>query len=229
MKSLFAAGLVSLAFGSSVSAATITQDAYLDLTGFVGQYAPSLSTTIDGIGVTITGQTYADVTLGNDATITQTAPFIGVGINNNGLGVCPPNKPGNNCQGGAASGDQIGGGSSSSTTDNQMLAFDFTQSVTIIGVTWHNNDTNDFVDFFVGDDWTLTAQQFAIAPPNRTDAVNFGPLMTFGIGLQDHSDQLRVAGLRVQYDVVAPVPVPAAGLMLLTALGGAAALRRRKT
>ena len=40
---------------------------------------------------------------------------------------------------------------------------------------------------------------------------------------------IRVDDLGLTYDdPMAPVPVPAAGLMLLTALGGAAALRRRK-
>lgn len=40
-------------------------------------------------------------------------------------------------------------------------------------------------------------------------------------------DSMKGAGF--DFEVVAPVPVPAAGLLLLGALGGLAALRRRKT
>lgn len=49
----------------------------------------------------------------------------------------------------------------------------------------------------------------------------------FGIGADDKKDQFKIHSITVTH--MAPVPLPAAGVMLLAGLGGLAAMRRRQT
>lgn len=48
-----------------------------------------------------------------------------------------------------------------------------------------------------------------------------------GIGSDHHSDQFKIKKIKVSYDDVAPVPLPASGLLLLGAMGGFGLMRRR--
>lgn len=49
-----------------------------------------------------------------------------------------------------------------------------------------------------------------------------------GIGSDHESDQFKIKKIKVSYDDVAPVPLPASGLLLMGALGGIGLMRRRK-
>jgi hypothetical protein len=102
--------------------------------------------------------------------------------------------------------------------------------VKILSITWNNNDTNDLIDVFVGPNFTLTNRFNAIDPPDRTDLLGIGPLSIFAVGLQDKSDELRVAGIKFSYEVDNPpvIPLPAAGWLLIAGVGGLAALKRKK-
>ena len=225
LKSTLAAVVIA---ASAVAANAASVDYTFDFTGLSGQTASQLSfTSPSGLNLTVDGLTYQDVAVGSNAVITgsaTTTPKVYVGINNNGLGVCEPNKPLKNCK----SGDQLDGGGGS--TDNEMLRFSFSgpgSPLKITSVTWWNNDTNDLIDLFIGSDLTLVRQFNAISPPDHIQSLGDGPLSVFALGVRGDSDQVRVAGLTVTYEV-APVPLPASALLLLGGVGGFAALRRRK-
>jgi hypothetical protein len=51
----------------------------------------------------------------------------------------------------------------------------------------------------------------------------FNGVSIFAIGVPTNSDQIRVSGL-----TVAPIPLPAAGWLLLAGVGGLVAMRRKK-
>ena len=86
--------------------------------------------------------------------------------------------------------------------------------------------------------WIAVSDSFVLASTIVTPpVVSLGTNFAFcGILCEDDSKQWlefswddSVKGAGFDFEVAAPVPVPAAGLLLLAALGGLAALRRRKT
>jgi hypothetical protein len=50
----------------------------------------------------------------------------------------------------------------------------------------------------------------------------------FGVGAFDHDDSWKLDTVKVKYEEMAPVPLPAAGWLLIAGLGGLAALRRKR-
>ena len=84
----------------------------------------------------------------------------------------------------------------------------------------------DMFDLFLGTEYTLTDLV------NKT--VTFADLpsvLSFAIGASGKHDAFKITGLtavHIEDDVPAPVPLPAGGLLLLTAMGGIAALKRRR-
>ncbi len=96
------------------------------------------------------------------------------------------------------------------------------------------------IDFTTpGDIWTVGGFTFTATSFPVID--NVGPTVGFeavgivsGNGFDDttgmiaFTTQPQVGSVRVSFSSTTVVPVPAAGLMLITALGGVAALRRRK-
>ncbi|MFN3846459.1 MAG: VPLPA-CTERM sorting domain-containing protein [Paracoccaceae bacterium] len=235
--SLLAATLVVSGM-TAAQAATVSVD--FNFEGLSGNTAAALNfTDVDtGLMLAVTPHNFADIsTIGANATITANYPEVAIGINNNGIGVCEPNTgAAANCKGS----DELDGGGSvdkgvRSTTDNELLLFAFDRIVSSITVIWSNNDTNDRISLFEGAALTLTNIFNAIAPSDSSQALAItGPLDVFGLGVQGDSDQVRIAGLRVSFErdvpppPLPPVPLPAAGWMMLAGLGGLAAMRRRK-
>ncbi len=178
-----------------------------------------LNYSMGGVNLGVTGHLYtAPDTINAQAKVYQQS--------SNGLGVCGtilfPSTSG------CTSDKQLDGGGGAN--DNELLKFTFSQLVSIVSVEFNQNDTNDGLDFFVGEPLDYISSANAPNPPNHV--LNFASLFqnlsVFGIGLQGNSDEVRIAKLTVSYDP-SPVPVPAAGLLLLGALGGLAALRRRRS
>lgn len=109
--------------------------------------------------------------------------------------------------------------------DALTATFDF--GATIVAIILSNGSSQTLLE--ASDAIFGTAAAYDDSIGRRTESgdsftlVN-GTTLSFDLGTNaNHVDNIRVL---TQADV-APVPVPAAGLMLLTALGGAAALRRR--
>ncbi|MBL3559530.1 VPLPA-CTERM sorting domain-containing protein [Rhodovulum sulfidophilum] len=102
---------------------------------------------------------------------------------------------------------------------NDLLTLSFSQTVDFSKVDFSFWDDSDSFDLFV--DGQL------VAPEERSGETPFwlsglrGTSISFGA--DSWNDSYKLASI-----TVAPVPVPAAGLMLLGGLGGLAALRRKK-
>ena len=86
------------------------------------------------------------------------------------------------------------------------------------------NSIKDMFDLFLGTEHALTDVV------NKT--VSFADLpsvLSFGIGASGKHDAFKITGLTAEHIAPpSPVPLPAGGLLLLTAMGGIAALKRRR-
>lgn len=217
-----AVGLV--AFSAAAGAVTVTAE--FDFTG--NGYAWSPSYTVGDLTVDVEGYNYTaqDFSFeeGNSVTLLNR---IGVSINTNGLGACSAatEPTDTNC----GTRPQLDG-----QNDPELLQFSFSQDVTITGILFANNDQNDLVDVFIGDNLEYVVASNTPLPPDRLSLAGFGPISNLGVGNQTFSDQYRIASISVSYEMIPPppppnpVPLPAAGWMLLAGLGGMTALRRRR-
>lgn len=177
---------------------------------------PSLNYSVDGVGLTVTGFLYsAPQTVNSGVVVNQST---------NGLGVCGSQPV--TSTGGCGQRPLLDGGSAANN-DNELLKFTFSSNVSLQSISFFNNDTNDVFDFFLGDPLAL---QFSFLTPTQGQRdylfgtpYPFGSV--FGVGVRGDSDQVRIAGLTVLYDV-AVVPLPAGFLLLLTALATFAGMRR---
>ncbi|WP_143710392.1 VPLPA-CTERM sorting domain-containing protein [Tabrizicola sp. TH137] len=179
--------------------------------------ADSLLFSQGGVDLTVTGHLYTAPETINSA--------VQVDRGQNGLGVCGSLPVG---QEGRCRSPLLDGGAGAN--DNEVLKFSFSSAVSLLSISFFNNDTNDVFDFFIGAPLDfqfdfLTPSQgqrvYSFASPNPVGSL-------FGIGIRGNTDQVRIAGLSVQYDT-AVVPLPPAGFLLLGAVVAMAALRRRKT
>lgn len=213
-----------VAFSAAAGAVTLTAD--FDFSG--SGYAWSPSYTIGDLTVDVTGYNYTaqdfDFEEGNSVTLLNQ---IGVSLNTNGLGGCSAaTEPSDtNC----GTRPQLDG-----QVNPELLQFSFSQAVTITGILFANNDQNDLVDIFIGDNLEYVVDSNTPLPPDRLSLAGFGPILNLGVGNQTFSDQYRIASISVSYEMIPPppppnpVPLPAAGWMLLAGLGGLTAMRRRR-
>lgn len=118
--------------------------------------------------------------------------------------------------------------------DNNAIAFAFGEEVTLLGATFSYADVNDHVEVFLLDGTRGPNLRRGLGFEGRGSdwfnvaAVDFsGDMLTsdlFALGATDRHDEWKLSAITVD---VAAVPVPAAGVLLLAALGGLAATRRR--
>ena len=210
---LLVSGPLTIAAGSATSA-PVTLD--YDFTGG-NATANSFLFSEGGVDLTVTGHLFTAPETINAA--------VKVDRGQNGLGVCGSllvdgrGPCGNNADLDGGSGDN----------DNEVLKFSFASAVSLLSISFFNNDPNDVFDFFIGAPLDfqfefLTPSQgqrvYSFASPNPVASI-------FGIGIRGNTDQVRITGLTVQYDT-AVVPLPPAGLLLLGAVAVMAALRRRR-
>lgn len=212
--------------GSATAAVTFSFDEGAN--GAVGKYNQNagnmFSATVDGLTMQVFTGLYeteggfstdidcADGSCGADRRILRKA--------DNGLGV----------QGKA---DPIG--DIDGESGNDLMSFVFDVPVILKSVVFRKVDADDRVDLVV--DGVLTQDEVDIH--GFTPFTDFGDVLgsIFGFGADDDTDAFRIASLVVEKtggttgdDVgLAPAPLPAAGILLLGALGGLGyAARRRK-
>jgi len=109
----------------------------------------------------------------------------------------------------------------------------FSEMVRLVSVSFTGFDDNDDFVFRMFDplgsylpDLDANGDDNGNATPSYMFADDWTGSM-FGIGARQNDDGFRISGLSFEH--VAPIPLPAGGVLLLTALGGLGiAARRRK-
>ncbi|TGD45204.1 VPLPA-CTERM sorting domain-containing protein [Pseudotabrizicola sediminis] len=82
----------------------------------------------------------------------------------------------------------------------------------------------DMFDLFLGTDRALTGQV-----GSKVLFTDLPSVLSFGIGASGKHDAFKITGMTAEHiETPAAVPLPAGGLLLLTAMGGIAALKRRR-
>ncbi len=129
---------------------------------------------------------------------------------------------------------------------DEILLFDFGRKVTIEWIWFSHFDRFD--DFELGAYSGTSLQSYQSDLPifkaecigacnNRHNDIGYANLAPaqrlmgriLGIGADHRSDQFKIKKIKVSYDDVAPVPLPASGLLLLAGLSGVGLMRRKKT
>ena len=166
---------------------------------------------------------------------------LNVGRNVGGIGVCSGTSNGSDCTGDSGSvdgyGTDIGRNGGNPTGEvgvsDEMVVFMFSEMVRLVSVSFTGFDDNDDFVFRMLDplgsylpDLDANGDDNGNATPSYMFADDWTGSM-FGIGARQNDDGFRISGLSFEH--VAPIPLPATGLMLLGALGGLGiAARRRK-
>ena len=173
--------------------------ATFDFSGPAGT-APSYSYNVDGIGLTVTAQSYLV-----QAPLAVTRASGGHGVN---AGRFDSNEL-----------DGFG--------VNEVLIFTFDQEVTLGDVAFSSVGLFDTFSFFAGANTPWDFSGAALA--SNFDLSGYTGTV-FGIGTINPLSSFRIASLEATAkDVTAPVPLPAAGFVLLGGVAALAGLRRRKS
>lgn len=111
-----------------------------------------------------------------------------------------------------------------------FILIDFGQAVTITSISFGLFGFNDDFRWMYdsNNDGSIGVGDFLSFLQDDNPFSNFGGVTSglFAIGAFDSDDEWKLRTVSIEY--TAPVPLPAGGLLLLTALGGVAALRRRR-
>lgn len=173
--------------------------ATFDFSGPTGS-GSSYSYNVDGIGLTITAQSYLV-----EAPLTVTRASGGHGVNS-----------------GRFDSNELDG-----FGINEVLIFTFDQEVTLGNVAFSNVGWLDTFSFFSGSNTPWDFSGAALA--SNFDLSGYTGTV-FGIGTINPLSSFRIASLEATAtDAPAPVPLPAAGFVLLGGVAALAAVRRRKS
>ncbi len=130
----------------------------------------------------------------------------------------------------------------------EMMIFQFSAAVTIESLIVSQNDQNDLTDFWFGSslsDLKYVYTDNLIGPPDRTEVIDnssgsFTDIQFFAVSMRpqifqavrNQRDQFRIDGINFTPKDPPPndgtVPLPAAGWMLLSGVGGLIVMRRRR-
>ena len=209
MKLLIGAASALLLQAGAASAATVDFD-------FAGALDDEMVSVFqqDGLALTVSATTVGDdgaIKMGDDSAVTRNAG--GLGVRNNVTGKNPEK---NSFLDGAS---KVG--------NNDILLFDFGQPVTSVVLSFLERDGFDGSMFAL---YAPAGDSFAQA--GTFDLDEGGSLAlggsSFGIAALGDADQFLVSGLTVETAEIAPVPLPAAGALMLAGLGGLFVARRRR-
>lgn len=172
------------------------------------------SLTVDGITVTAKAGVYSDKPLGgpdaDEIVFLDCSETIlcnkAVDQNDDGLGI----------KNGSLT-NQIDG-----IFADELLSLHFDHEVLLTLVDFKKFGSNDSFDFFV--DGVLYPPEERTDDPFQPNPAIKGTIFSFGADAINDKFRLK----RAKVEKMAPIPLPAAGWMLLAGLGGLAAMRRRK-
>lgn len=110
---------------------------------------------------------------------------------------------------------------------DQRVVFDFSQAATITEIVFNYVHDFDMFDMFAdtGSGLNLLFSDGV----TETYSISGGAVASlFAVGASTDVSAFKIRSITAEWDDVAPVPLPAGGLLILTGLGAVAALKRRK-
>ena len=203
--------ILSLAAATAASAATVTYD----LTGGSGQTALA-EFSAGGVGLTVSA-----LSVDQAGAVRSDSDSV-VSLNADGLGAL-------NRVSSADPEKNVFVDGNSPRGFNDLLVFQFSQAVASVAVSFVERagfEASQFTLYAAASGGGLAS---AGAPSDVDGTTSFDFVLdSFGLAALENSDQFLVSSVSFDDGSVAPIPVPAAGLLLLGGLGGLALARRRR-
>ncbi len=206
-------------FAAPAAAATLTFDFQNGGLNGNGAYHDGYSATIDDVTLNVTAGRYrAPHGHGNDSIIDSDCSDGGCGFfghryvrqTNHGLGVD----------------GWLDGSNTDGAFGNDLITFAFDRVVDFTSIVFTGIDWNDDFDLFIDGNLVSEENHIGYANPFSLAAMSLTSGRSISFGADGHYDNFRIGAISVD---VAPVPLPAGALLLLTGLLGFGALRRRNS